>query len=394
MGAISATAVILSAMYLLTMYQKLMFGPLDKPENKAVRDIHGRETWVFGIVVAAALVMGLAPAADPGPVGEVGRRVRGQLPRSAARTRSAAPTRRRTSTRRSPPPRRRPRCSARCRSGARGSRAMTFDVTQLFAYSPMLILIGMGCVILLAETFMQGKARSGLAWLGVAGCVAALVAIVAAWGDAATPTSHFDGMLTVDRMALYLDAAFVVAALLTLLFAPPYLREQGFEFGEFYALVLFATAGMVMVVHATSLVSLLIGIETMSLAAYVLTGCARRSLRSAEGAMKYFLMGAFATGFLVYGIALVYGATGGELRYAGIAAKTPAASQDADLLPGRVLHPDRAGVQGRGRPLPHVGARRLRRGADAGHRLHGGGREGGRVRRAHPPAGHAPSPAR
>jgi NADH-quinone oxidoreductase subunit M len=61
MGAIATTAVILSAMYLLTMYQKLMFGPLDKPENKAVRDIHGRETWVFGIVVAAALVMGLAP---------------------------------------------------------------------------------------------------------------------------------------------------------------------------------------------------------------------------------------------------------------------------------------------------------------------------------------------
>ncbi len=205
---------------------------------------------------------------------------------------------------------------------------MTFDINQLFAYSPMLILIGMGCVILLAETFIQGKAtRSGLAWLGVAGCVAALVAIGVGWGDAATPASHFDGMLTVDRMALYLDAAFVVAALLTLLFAPPYLREQGFEFGEFYALVLFATAGMVMVVHATSLVSLLIGIETMSLAAYILTGCARRSLRSAEGAMKYFLMGAFATGFLVYGIALVYGATGGELSYAGIAAKTAEASQ-------------------------------------------------------------------
>jgi NADH-quinone oxidoreductase subunit M len=60
-GAISATAVIFAAMYLLTMYQKLMFGPLDKPENKTVRDIHGRETWVFGIVVVAALVMGLAP---------------------------------------------------------------------------------------------------------------------------------------------------------------------------------------------------------------------------------------------------------------------------------------------------------------------------------------------
>jgi NADH-quinone oxidoreductase subunit N len=204
---------------------------------------------------------------------------------------------------------------------------MTFDSSQLLAYAPMLILIGMGCVVLLAETFVQGKARAGLAWLGVAGCVAALVAIAVGWSDAATPTSHFGGMLTVDRMALYLDGAFVVAALLTLLFAAPYLREQGFEFGEFYALVLFATAGMVMVVHATSLVSLLIGIETMSLAAYVLTGCGRRSLRSAEGAMKYFLMGAFATGFLVYGIALVYGTTGGALDYAGIAAATGKASK-------------------------------------------------------------------
>ena len=81
-------------MYLLTMYQKLMFGPLDKPENNdAVKDIHGREPWVFGIVVVAALVMGLVPAADPRPLREVGRGVHRQLPRSpagrAARARGA-----------------------------------------------------------------------------------------------------------------------------------------------------------------------------------------------------------------------------------------------------------------------------------------------------------------
>jgi NADH-quinone oxidoreductase subunit N len=203
---------------------------------------------------------------------------------------------------------------------------VTFDASQIFAYAPMLILIGMGCVVLLAETFVRGSARGGLAWLGVAGCVAALVAVVLQWPDVAEPQTHFQGMLVADRMALYLDAAFIVASLLTLLIAPPYLREQGFEFGEFYALVLFAAAGMVMVAHATHMVSLLIGIETMSLAAYVLTGCWRKSLRSSEGAMKYFLMGAFATGFLVYGIALVYGTTGGELSYAGIAGRVNAAS--------------------------------------------------------------------
>jgi NADH-quinone oxidoreductase subunit N len=205
---------------------------------------------------------------------------------------------------------------------------MIFDSTQIFAYLPMLILVAMGCVVLLAETFVTAESRRGLAWLGVGGCLAALGALVAQWGDAATPVTHFQGQLVVDRMALYLDGAFLAAALLTLLLAPPYLAEHDFELGEFHAMVLFGAAGMMMVAHATHLVTLLIGIETMSLAAYVLTGCWRRNLRSSEAAMKYFLMGAFATGFLVFGIALIYGTTGGELSYAGIAAKAGDASRD------------------------------------------------------------------
>jgi NADH-quinone oxidoreductase subunit N len=204
---------------------------------------------------------------------------------------------------------------------------MAFDPSQLLAYAPMLLLVALGCVLLIAETFVHGTSRAGLAWLGVAACVGALGLLVAQWPDAAQPASHFNGMLVVDRMSLYLDAAFALAALLTLLFAPPYLKEQGFEFGEFYALVLFGAAGMMMVVHATHFVSLLIGIETMSLAAYVLTGSWRRSLRSAEGAIKYFLMGAFATGFLVYGMAMVYGTTGGALGYGEIAGKVASASK-------------------------------------------------------------------
>ncbi len=203
---------------------------------------------------------------------------------------------------------------------------MTFDPSQIFAFAPMLILIGMGCVVLVGETFIRGSDHRGLAWLAIAGCVAALAAVVLQWPEASETQSYFQGMLVVDRMALYLDAAFIVTSLITLLVAPPFLHEQGFEFGEFYALVLFAAAGMVMVIHATHMVSLLIGIETMSLAAYVLTGCWRKSLRSIEGAMKYYLMGAFATGFLVYGIALVYGTTGGELSYAGIGGRLNAAS--------------------------------------------------------------------
>ena len=204
---------------------------------------------------------------------------------------------------------------------------MTFDTSQILAYLPMLILIGMGCVVLLAETFVKGHSRAGLAWLSIGGCVASLLAIIAQWEDAATPAAHFQGMLVVDRMALYLDGAFIAAAVLTLLLAPAYLRAHDFDFGEFHALVLMAAAGMMIVAHAVHLVTLLIGIETMSLAAYILTGCWRRNLRSSEGAMKYFLMGAFATGFLVYGAALIYGTTGGEMAYAAIAGKVGTASK-------------------------------------------------------------------
>ena len=228
MGAISATAVIFAAMYLLTMYQKLMFGPLDKPENKAVRDIHGRETWVFGIVVAAALVMGLLPQpildrseksvdafvasyrerlarleAQPG-------RARPRLPGAAGR---GAGRRRR---------------ARRSRSRSGGSRAMTFDVNQLFAYSPMLILIGMGCVILLAETFIQGKAPLGAGLAGrrrLRGGAGGDRRLLGRGRRRRARTST--GCCTVDRMALYLDAAFVVAALLTLLFAPPLPARAG-----------------------------------------------------------------------------------------------------------------------------------------------------------------------
>ena len=99
--------------------------------------------------------------------------------------------------------------------------------------------------------------------------------------------------------------------------------------------------------------------------------------------MKYFLIGAFATGFLVYGMALVYGATGGELSLRrDRRARRPTATQAPLFYPRRVLHPHRARLQGRRGAVPHVGARRLRGRADAGDRVHGRRREGRRVRRA------------
>ncbi len=198
---------------------------------------------------------------------------------------------------------------------------MSFDLNQLLALGPMEILIGMGCLVLLAETFIKTENRSGLMWLSAAGCLASLIALAAQWDASASPTTVMQGMWINDRLALFSDATFLVTALLSVLLAGPFMREHGFESGEFQALVLFGAAGMMMVAHANNLLALLIGIETLSVAAYILTGSWRRNPRSSEGALKYFLMGAFATGFMVYGMALVYGLTGGELGYEGIAAK-------------------------------------------------------------------------
>jgi NADH-quinone oxidoreductase subunit N len=211
---------------------------------------------------------------------------------------------------------------------------MTFDISQLSALIPLIILAAMGCIVLLAETFSRGHSRAGLMWLSVAACVMTAFALVQQWGDTTEPVRVLQGMWVVDRLALFLDFAFVATALLTVLLSGPYMREHGFEFGEFYALVLFATAGMFMVVHADHLLALLIGIETMSLGAYVLTGCWRRSPRSSEGALKYFLMGAFATSILIYGMALVYGMTGGELSFTGIAARASEAAGNPLFIVG------------------------------------------------------------
>lgn len=198
-----------------------------------------------------------------------------------------------------------------------------FDVRQLAYQAPLLLLIVGGVIVLLLDAFARTASRRWLMYLAAATCVVALAAAIAVWQrlGVAGPRPLFGGMLIADRFSTFLIIIFLTAALLTLLISSDYLREHGTEYGEYYALILFAAAGMVILAMAGDLVTIFIGIETMSLAVYVLTGSFRRSKRSAEAAMKYFLTGAFATGFLMYGIALVYGMAGTtNLREIGAAA--------------------------------------------------------------------------
>jgi NADH-quinone oxidoreductase subunit N len=118
------------------------------------------------------------------------------------------------------------------------------------------------------------------------------------------------GMLLRDRFGLVLQLLLVLACFLTVLFSDGYLREKRVPFGEFYPLVLWSTAGAMVMVSTKNLLVVFLGLELLSVSLYVMAGMSRREQKSEESALKYFLLGAFASGFLLYGIAFFYGATG------------------------------------------------------------------------------------
>jgi len=196
---------------------------------------------------------------------------------------------------------------------------MSFDLTQLSLSSPLLAVSLGGVLLLLLESFSRSRGpqnalpsepRSYLAAISLMVLAVAAWLSLSQWTAAAAPQAIYNGMLAVDRYSIFLSLTFFAGAALTILMAGGFMREQRFEFGEYYSLTLLATAGMMMLAQALDFVSLFIGLETMSLAVYVLTGSWRRSARSSEGALKYFLIGSFASAVLLYGVALIYGATG------------------------------------------------------------------------------------
>ena len=176
---------------------------------------------------------------------------------------------------------------------------------------PELVLTAWALIVLLFVAWRHETARDLriAGWLTFAGFVATAGAVWWLWWRAAH-AAGLAGMIAVDDFRWACDWIFLGAAALTVLLSFRYLEREQLLAPEYYVLLIFATLGMMIMAGGADLMVIFLGLELMSIAVYVLAGFDRRRARSAEAAIKYFLLGAFASGFLLYGIALVYGATG------------------------------------------------------------------------------------
>jgi NADH-quinone oxidoreductase subunit N len=174
------------------------------------------------------------------------------------------------------------------------------------AIGPISLVSLFGLVVLTVEA-LSDKTEELNCWISIIGLAAGLGL---ALGRIASSGTAFSGMVTTGGYSSFFASVFCVAGLLTVMLSKSYIKKEGIEHGEYYSILLFAVVGMMLMAAAADLVILFLGLEIMSVSFYIMAGFARRRSTSNEAALKYFLLGAFATGFLLYGIALMYGSSG------------------------------------------------------------------------------------
>ena len=188
---------------------------------------------------------------------------------------------------------------------------------QFSAAAPEITLLTLICVVLVADLFVKDEQRVATAWLSIASLV------VTAWVLIATapqsPVMIFDGSYVSDALSQVLKLAAVGVVALGFLYAREYLQQNDLLKGEFFLLGLFGLLGMMIMISSNSLLTMYLGLETLSLSLYALVALERKSASAAESAMKYFVLGAIASGSLLYGISWIYGLTG-SLQFDEIAA--------------------------------------------------------------------------
>ncbi|MET0330906.1 MAG: NADH-quinone oxidoreductase subunit NuoN [Dyella sp.] len=199
------------------------------------------------------------------------------------------------------------------------------NLNDILILLPEFYLVAAACVLLLLDAFMQPAQRGLLHWLSVVVLLVAIYLVVAGQPD--VPVTAFGGMFVRDRVAEILKVFALICTVFVFVYARPYLRDRNLYVGEFYTLTLFAVIGIMLLVSAGNLVMVYLGLELLTLSSYALVALNRDSPLSSEAAIKYFVLGALASGMLLYGMSMVYGATGSldlaQLRAAGAHAAMP-----------------------------------------------------------------------
>lgn len=177
---------------------------------------------------------------------------------------------------------------------------------------PLIVIwLALGAVGIVIQAFTKGESRLVYGYYVAVLALTAVLGVVT-WSRSGT---SFSGMVSIGGTAAYFDVLFAVAGIFTMFAARDYLERHDAHLDEFYTMLVSSIAGMMLMAHAQNLVVLFVGVELMSISFYIMAGFLRKNIRSVEAALKYFLLGAFASGFLVYGMSLLYGATG-TLQYA------------------------------------------------------------------------------
>jgi len=181
-------------------------------------------------------------------------------------------------------------------------------MNDLLVMLPEIYLAGAACLLLLVDVFLREEQRGAIHWMAIAVLLVGIYLLI--FGQPLGTATAFGGMFVRDSMAEILKIFVLAATAIVFVMSRPYLRDRGLLQGEFYTLMLFAVLGQMLLISAGNLVTLYLGLELYSLAAYALIAFNRTSRLSSEAAIKYFVLSALASGLLLYGMSMLYGATG------------------------------------------------------------------------------------
>ncbi|HSM71268.1 MAG TPA: NADH-quinone oxidoreductase subunit N [Anaerolineales bacterium] len=190
---------------------------------------------------------------------------------------------------------------------------MNLTQTDYQVLTPYILLTVWACILLLVDLFIPKGRKEITAFLSAFGLAITLGFTLAQIGLEET---GFNGMVVLDGFSIFVNALLLVSGLLGIALAYGYVKRMGIERGEYYTLLLFSVTGMMLMAQAADLIIVFLALELLSIPLYVLAAFARPKVDSEEAGMKYFLLGAFSTGFVVYGIALIFGATQATNLYA------------------------------------------------------------------------------